>query len=231
VDAVEDVTVSRRERYAEHARAAVLDAARALFLADGFDKTSIDDIALASQSSKGAVYHHFRDKREIFAEVFRVSQARVASDIVGLLSAESTQPPWERVEIATRLFLRSYDASARELLRQALGVLGWDWVRAIDELAALPVIRATLQAYIENGHPREVPVNATAELYFGLYCNALLYISAAPDPDAASREAEAVIFTALNGLKATSTANTSACDQSSRPPHSPLSYPIWSDRF
>ncbi|MEE3066458.1 MAG: helix-turn-helix domain-containing protein, partial [Actinomycetota bacterium] len=50
---------NRRKMQAELTRTAVLDAARDLFVAKGFEATSVDEIARASQSSKGAVYHHF----------------------------------------------------------------------------------------------------------------------------------------------------------------------------
>ena len=200
----DDVKPGRRQMYAELTRTAVLQAARTLFISHGFEATSIDDIARLAQTSKGAVYHHFRDKREIFTEVYRASQNAIVARIIDLMTSESMQQhPWERVEAGTRLFLRSYvdDVDARALLRQVMGVLGWDGVRALDEETALPFLRATLQEFVAKGHARVVPIDATVEIFFSVFCNAILYIAAAADPDTASQEVETVIFTALEGLK------------------------------
>src|SRR3979411_70823 len=120
--------------YAALTRAAVLDAAQTLVVSNGFDATSVDDIARLAQTSKGAVYHHFRDKRQIFTEVYHVSQQAVVGSVINSLTT-SVEGPWERVETAVRLFLRSYvaDDDARALLRQVMGVLGWEGVKALDE--------------------------------------------------------------------------------------------------
>jgi AcrR family transcriptional regulator len=201
---VSEVKTSRREMYAALTRSAVLDAAKTLFVADGFEATSVDGIAGHAQASKGAVYHHFRDKREIFTEVFRVSQEAIFLRVIEAMSSDSEEDPWQRVEAATRLFLRSYasDDAARALLRQAMGALGWERVRALDEEAALPFLRATLEDFVTKGHARPVPIDATVQIFFSLFCNAILYTTDAAEPVAASREAETVVFTALEGLKA-----------------------------
>ncbi len=184
-------------------RAALLDAARTLFVTKGFDATSIEDIALLAQASKGAVYHHFSDKQEIFADVFRSSQAVVIQAAIDSMSRSGQA--WDLVEAATQAFLRSYvaDEDARALLRQVTGVLGWDRVRALDEEAALPFLRATLEESVRTGQVRPTPIEATAELLFGLYCNAILFIADAPDAARASSDVEAVIRFMLAGLKPT----------------------------
>ncbi|WP_245008803.1 TetR/AcrR family transcriptional regulator [Mycolicibacterium farcinogenes] len=197
-----DVKPRRRDISAALTRTAVLDSARALFVTKGFDATSIDEIARASQSSNGAVYHHFRDKQEIFAEVFRTSQAAILQTAVAAMPTGTTA--WGRVESATRAFLRSYvaDRDARVLLGQAIRVLGWDRVHQMDEEMSLPLIRATLTEAIQNGEATSLPVDAAADLLFSLYCNAILIIAARSDPDQAAADVETVIFTLLAGIRA-----------------------------
>jgi AcrR family transcriptional regulator len=199
---VSDVKPRRREIAAALTRAAVLDAARSLFSSKGFDATSIDEIARASESSNGAVYHHFRDKQEIFAELFRASQAVILQKAIAVMPADASA--WQRVELATRAFLQGYvnDDEARALLRQVIGVLGWDRVREIDDEVSLPLIRATLAAAIETGEAKPVPVPAAAEILFSVYCNAVLVVAADPDPAQAAADTEAVIFTLLSGMRA-----------------------------
>jgi len=50
----------------------VLDGARDVFLRDGFEGASVDDIARAAGVSKATLYSYFPDKRLLFVEVFRV---------------------------------------------------------------------------------------------------------------------------------------------------------------
>jgi len=196
-----DVKPGRRTMYAALTRAAVLDAATTLFVSQGFDATSVDDIARLSESSKGAVYHHFSDKREIFAEVFRTCQGAVLQSAIE--SVADREQTWDLVEAGTHAFLRLYaaDATGRALLRQAVGALGWDRVRAIDMETALPWVRATLEQFVRTGVMRPVPLDVATEMLFNLYCNAVLHIADAEDPVSASTDAETVIFAMLRGLK------------------------------
>ena len=199
-----DVKVNRRARYAALTCEAVLDAAKTLFISNGFDATSVDEIAQLAQMSKGAVYHHFRDKRDIFTALFRTSQQAVVADVIRAMTTEGDQAPWDKVQTAVHFFLRRYvaDSEARALLRQVVGVLGWNRVRELNEEQTLPFLRATLESFVAQGHARVVPIEATVEIFFSMFYNAVLYITDAADPDVASDEAETVILCALEGLKA-----------------------------
>ncbi|KAA0114400.1 TetR/AcrR family transcriptional regulator [Mycolicibacterium sp. P9-22] len=199
---VNDVKVSRRERYAAQTCEAVLGSAKTLFVSKGFDATSVDEIADLAQASKGAVYHHFRDKQAIFTELFRTSQEAVITKVIEAMPT-GTEEPWAKVQTAIRLFLHGYvaDDDARALLRQVVSVLGWERVRALNEQQTLPFLRATLESFVANGHARPVPIEATVELFFSMFYNAVLFITDAKDPDTASTEVETVIMCALEGLK------------------------------
>ncbi|MFI0454271.1 hypothetical protein [Actinomadura sp. 6N118] len=85
-------------------------------------------VRVLSQSTFGA----------FFAEVFRVTQMTIMQTAIGAVTAAGES--WDRVGAATRSFLRGYvtDNAARKLLRQAIEVLGWNRVRALDEETALP---------------------------------------------------------------------------------------------
>ncbi len=202
---VSDVKVSRRERYAAQTCEAVLGSAKTLFVSKGFDATSVDEIAELAQASKGAVYHHFRDKQAIFAELFRSSQEAVTAHVIEAMPTESEEP-WTKVKTAVRLFLHSYvaDDNARALLRQVVSVLGWDRVRELNEQQTLPFLRATLESFVTNGYARPVPIEATVELFFSMFYNAVLFVTDAKDPETAANEVETVILCALEGLKPSS---------------------------
>ncbi|MEO3854789.1 TetR/AcrR family transcriptional regulator [Acrocarpospora sp. B8E8] len=72
-------TPGRRLR-SEGKRAAILDAAEALFITEGYERASVDAIAARAQVSKRTVYDHFGEKGTIFLRVLeRVNDALVSA--------------------------------------------------------------------------------------------------------------------------------------------------------
>ena len=82
---------SRREMYSEATRAALLEEATTLFAERGYSGTSLEDVASASQVTRGAVYHHFASKQALFEAVLELQKARVTADV---LAAQSPDP-WD----------------------------------------------------------------------------------------------------------------------------------------
>ena len=60
------IMVRKTKAQAEVTRNAILDAAERLFEVQGLSRTSLQDIASAAGVTRGAIYWHFRDKRELF---------------------------------------------------------------------------------------------------------------------------------------------------------------------
>lgn len=207
-----DVKPTRREINAALTRSAVLDAAKALFVAKGFDATSVDEIARAANCSKGAVYHHFPDKQSIFAEVFQASQAGImqATLPAALEHMPSDASLWQQALLAISAVLQCYvdDDEARVLLRESPGALGWDRKQAVDEELALPLLRAVLTELIGAGEVIPVPVGASAELLYAMLSRVGPIIAAADDPAHAVTEIEPVLFALLGGLHPASTEPT-----------------------
>jgi AcrR family transcriptional regulator len=60
-----------REQVLDNSRADILEAAARCFMERGYTETSIDDVARSLNATKGRIYHYFRSKADLFAEVFR----------------------------------------------------------------------------------------------------------------------------------------------------------------
>jgi len=109
---------SLREEHAQSTRNAILEAARQTFTSKGYDAASIDEIAAAARVTSGALYHHFRNKREVMQAVFEALEAalkdRVATAIVRAKS------PSQAVRLALRAckttFVRSFSSRRRACL-------------------------------------------------------------------------------------------------------------------
>ena len=62
---------ARRAAQAQATRAALVDAARRLFVAKGYHGTGTEEVvAEANAGTRGALYHHFADKKALFEAVF-----------------------------------------------------------------------------------------------------------------------------------------------------------------
>ena len=59
-----------RNKYPEETVKLILDVATHLFVEKGYDATSLQDIINETNLSKGAIYHHFSSKEEIFEAIF-----------------------------------------------------------------------------------------------------------------------------------------------------------------
>lgn len=71
-------------------RAHLVAAARDLFLADGFAKTSLESVADAAGYSKGAVYSNFRNKKELCLEVLELIHVSKFGEVSELLAGGAT---------------------------------------------------------------------------------------------------------------------------------------------
>src|SRR5947207_4410833 len=89
----------------EATTAALVEAARDLFAEDGYAATSLDAVVSKAGLTKGALYHHFAGKRELFAAVFAAEQDTLI-EVVAAAYAER-EDPWEAFEAACRAFVEA----------------------------------------------------------------------------------------------------------------------------
>jgi AcrR family transcriptional regulator len=92
-------------------RRALLDAARAAFVAVGYDGTDTNRIARAAGYSPQTFYRHFADKLEIFVEVYR---AWVEEGVGGVIAAGDAEAAARKL-VAEHRSMRAFRASLRAL--------------------------------------------------------------------------------------------------------------------
>ncbi|SES04906.1 DNA-binding transcriptional regulator, AcrR family [Tranquillimonas rosea] len=84
----------------------VLEGAREVFLNDGFEGASVDDIAKAACVSKATLYSYFPDKRLLFTEVAKCECRRQAEEAVTRI--DMSRPPRDVLAEAGRHMIRFY---------------------------------------------------------------------------------------------------------------------------
>ena len=147
----------QKERKAR-TRAAILAAATESFGTLCFAATRVDAIASQANVAKGAVYHHFRNKEELFECVFESVSSSVAAAVVG--RAKSELGPLENMALTTERYfeLCADPPTARVTLQDGPSVLGYERWRELDTTHFGGLVTAGLASAMETGTIAEQPV-------------------------------------------------------------------------
>jgi AcrR family transcriptional regulator len=174
-------------------------AARELFAADGFAATSLDAVVAKAGVTKGALYHHFGGKRELFAAVFSGEQVRLSEAIVAAYGQH--EEPWEAFEAGAAAFVEACQEPGvqRIFLLDAPSALGWETIRKLES-GSLQMMEQGIRRAIEAGSIEERPVEPLAHLLFGALCESAMVVARAPDQESALADALAELHRLLASL-------------------------------
>jgi AcrR family transcriptional regulator len=196
-----DVKSARVER-GEQTRRTLLSYARHLFAREGYAEASTREIVYAAGLTKGALYHHFKDKLDLYRAVVE----EMAQELVEGTEAAATDcaDPWERLQTMCRAYLdASLDSElTRILVLDAPAVLGWKAWCEIGERHEIRAFAACLRAAAAAGQVLPHSEEGTAQVLLGALNTAARLIATAPDPAAAHVQAERTIGRLLAGLHA-----------------------------
>jgi AcrR family transcriptional regulator len=195
------MTPSLREKHAEATRRALLDSARKLFIINGYDASGVDEIAAAAGATRGAVYHHFKGKRELLLALLDEIQAELVRK-VALASATETDP-WKRLQRGVVAFLDACEAPEvrRIVFRDAPAVLGWETWREIDARHFLGLTVSAIRELVDGGLIEPLDAETLAHLMMAALTEGVLMIERASDPAAARAHVESSVLALLKGLR------------------------------
>lgn len=191
----------RREEHTEATRAALLEAAARAFATQGFAGTSVEDIARGARLTKGALYHHFKDKTALFEAVLRGIEEGLVARVVEA-SARHTDP-WARVDAGFTAFLEAAlePENRRIVFEEAAIALGWARWRAIEQEYMMGVLRATLQSLHDAGLICAEPLDLVAPVLFSAIAEACQVAARQRDSRAAQRAAKRLMLQLVRGLE------------------------------
>jgi AcrR family transcriptional regulator len=185
----------------EATRRVLLKVARELFARRGYAGVSTEEIVKKAGVTRGALYHHFGGKQDLFRAVFEQLEQEVAEKIAGTALAQ--EDPWEQQLAAMGAFLDAClePAVQRIALVDAPSVLGLAAWREIEETYGLALVRMGLQSVMEAGLIEEQPLEPLAHLVLGAMTEAGLLIARAEDRKAARAEVGQSVERLLAGLR------------------------------
>jgi AcrR family transcriptional regulator len=174
--------------------------ARKLFTKKGYSGVNTEELVESARVTKGALYHHFANKKELYEAVVE----DVEQELVEKLDAAGAgRKPWDRLQAMCRAYLDACrdPALARMLVLEAPVVLGWKtWCNLEQKYE----VAAFARCLSEAGALSE-PAETLAQVILGALTTGARVIATSADPDKARSEVERTIDRLLAGLRTTAT--------------------------
>lgn len=178
------MTQGIRARQRAQTRAALVRQGRRLFATQGYAAVGLAELVQAAGVTKGALYHHFTGKPDLFRAVLAEVQQEVADRVAA--AADAHHDRWSRFTAGCRAFLTaSTDPQLqRIMLVDGPAVLGWNEWRALDEATSGRHLAEALTELVDSGTIGRQPVAPLARLLSGAMNEAALWLAGTTDPAA-----------------------------------------------
>lgn len=198
------MTTGKKSLKIQQGEATVLDlvaVARQLFSARGYANVSTEEIVRTARVTRGALYHHFSSKSDLFLAVFEDAQREIAGRIHQ--AAVAAPDPWTGLLAGCRAFLETcIDPRFQQIvIIDAPAVLGWELWRHVDAGHGLVELKNGLAELMDAGLIKPQPLDALAHLLSGAMNEAGLWIAQSPRPAQALAEAVATLEALLQALR------------------------------
>ncbi|QJD79445.1 TetR/AcrR family transcriptional regulator [Spirosoma rhododendri] len=169
--------VERKEREREEMRVLILDAAQKLFVANGFEKVSIRNIADAIEYSPATIYLYYKDKNELLYALHSRGFAKMADEFIAL---QVITEPFEKLVQMGRVYIDFAIANPELfdlmfIMRDPLDKLeSGEWV---EGHRAFDIVMQTVQECIDAGgfQPRDARTTAMM-IWSGVHGYTALYL-------------------------------------------------------
>jgi AcrR family transcriptional regulator len=168
----------------EATRSLLIDVARQCFAAKGYADTGTPEIVAAAGLTRGALYHHFSDKLELFRAVLERESEAVALQIAGDTTRSNT-PLDAMLDGADAFFdAMSVPGRARLLLLEGPAVLGVTAMEEMDRRTGQNELREGLALAMENAPGGDLLLDALSSMLSAAFDRAALALVTGEDIDA-----------------------------------------------
>lgn len=178
---------SLRAEHSEATRRALIDRAREAFATVGYQQAGIEDVSRAARVSRGALYHHFRDKKALFEAVVEQMQAEAAAAVA--TRAGRARNPWSQLMAGAEAYLEicTRPEFRRIAIEDAPAVLGKLRCAELNDAHAMGVLRDKLALLQASGRMAPVGVAVLSAL-MGAMISEGAALLASPTRDGATPE-------------------------------------------
>ena len=191
-----------RQEQARATRAALIDAARELWSANGFFATSTSDIVTAAAvGTRGAFYAHFPDREQLFLAVLEDVSVRLSAELEQRVTPAGDPLNDLRAVLLAFLDIVVEAPDVQALLVDGPAVFGPARWHQAEQARGLVPIEQRITAAIGAGVIAEQPVRPLAMILLMLVNDTALMIAAAADRTVARRDAGAALAQLISGLR------------------------------
>jgi AcrR family transcriptional regulator len=190
--------VNRQTARSASTRAKLIRAARALFARRGYAGVGTEAIVRRAGVTRGALYHQFPSKEELFLAVYEQVEQELTASVAGLLDEVSSPFAAMRLGIAAFLEACRTPEVQRIVLLDGPAVLGWERWREVAEQNGLGLMEAAIRAAIDAGEIAPVAVGPLAHVLMGALDGAALLVVREPE---ASDSVTAALERLIDGLR------------------------------
>jgi len=177
--------------------------ARKIFAKKGYSGANTNELVQRARVTKGALYHHFANKRELYRSVVEDMERELVERLedAATAAAGGRRDPWERLRAMCRAYLDACrdPALARMLVLEAPVVLGW---KTWCDLEQKYEVAAFARCLNDAGALQE-PAETLAQVILGALTTGARVIATAADPSAARNDVQKTIDRLIAGLRST----------------------------
>lgn len=201
---------SRRQEFSTATKRELVDTARRHFTEHGYAATSLDTIVAGARVTKGALYHHFTNKQDLFLAVHRAVEADAVRRIDAVLS--QYDDPWQAATSGLHIFLEiAREPDYRRIVTQeGAAVLGP--TRPPDsERTTFSPVRHLVRATLTSGRwdvPEEM-IDTFSRIFFGALNSAGQALATSTEPDEETVRIETSVGLLLAAVRHLSTTHDS----------------------
>ena len=201
--------IGRRAKQAYETRELIIRVAQRLFAKQGYASTSIDEVLKGAGVARGALYHHFRDKEDLFGEIFKKLLRESHQKVVEAAASSPTANIWDRLRHGREAFLDRWTdpGVCRVLLLDGPSVLSPKARREINESLGVEfmdnaLVLGSLRELQSAGEIRLSSFEPLATILGGAFDAAALAIATSEEPKVARAQVSEALNVLVDGLQA-----------------------------
>ncbi|MCK0472774.1 TetR/AcrR family transcriptional regulator [Halalkalibacter sp. APA_J-10(15)] len=155
----------------------LIETARKQFAVQGFYKTSLEELVKEAGVTRGALYHHFTNKKSLFLTVFERIQSEMAKNVE--LEAVGSTDVWAQLLNGCQAFILSAinEENRQIILIDGPAVLGWETWRQMDASYSMKLLNEQLHTMQKNGHLKPTSIEALTHILSGAMNESALWLA------------------------------------------------------
>ena len=173
--------MKRNKEETNETRSKLLVVGRKHFTERGYTGATLEEIVSEAQLTRGALYHHFGNKKGLFQAILEAIQSEIGQRVES--EASLSTDPWEQLMLGCRAFVTAAvePRNRRILLIDGPAVLGWEDWRRMDEEHSMQHLREQLEIMKRHGHLKPIPIEAMTHFLSGALNESVLWIAQSSD--------------------------------------------------